>query len=178
MSLFSIVFLIIIFILTFAFLSLAIAGISFAPWVPTSKKDIKRIIEIAQIKDGQVVYDLGCGIGTVIFAITKQLPVQAVGIERAWPLFLICSARKNFYSLKGAARFEFGNLFKKDLSGADVIYIFGMPGKVMQKLKPKMEKELKKGTKIISYVFPVEGWKESGVDKINGRPSIYLYIKE
>ncbi len=166
------------FILTAAFLSLAIAGVSFAPWVPTSKKDIQRIIDISQIKEGQIIYDLGCGIGTVVFEITKQLPVSAVGFERAWPLFLVCLWRKKLGAFKGTPNFEFGNFFKKDISKADIIYIFGMPDKILKKLKPKMEKELKKGTKVVSYVFPIEGWRESKIDKISGRPQIYLYIKE
>src|SRR3989338_9708995 len=61
--------------------SLAYASISAAPWVPLRRRDIKRLIHLANIKPGEIVYDLGCGDGRVLAAVVKQTQARAVGFE-------------------------------------------------------------------------------------------------
>ena len=63
-----------------------------------------------------------------------------------------------------------------DLSDADVVYFFLIP-RVYPELKQKLEKELKPGTKVIAYVWPIEGWQASKIDRVAGQPNMYLYIK-
>ncbi len=163
----------------FSFLAMSIAAASLAPWVPSRKKDVLRALQLASPKKGDVIYDLGCGTGTVVLLAAKLYPIKAIGIEMAFPLYLICKIRSLFYNKKaGAIKFINKNLFKSDLSDADIVYVFGMPSVLSKRLRPKLETELKPGTKIVSYVFPIEGWDPEDVDWLKDRNPIYLYIKK
>ena len=167
-----------IFLVLFAglmLLTVAWSSISLAPFVPARKKDLKRIFELAEMGEGDVFYDLGCGNGRVAVWGAKRLPIKAYGIEAAWPMWLVCKVRGIF---RRNLEFKFGNLFKQDLSGADVVYFFGMPGSAQKRLKLKLEEELKPGAKVISYAFELAGWKAERVDKPEkNEVAIYLYIR-
>jgi len=163
---------IILLLSTFAF-----AGYSFAPWVPVRKKDLERISKLANFKPNDTFYELGCGDGRVIFYIAKNFPIKAVGLEIAFPLYLICKLRQ-FISGQKNINIKYKSLFKENLSQADVIYFFGIPKNIKNKLKQKLELEAKAGARIISYVFPIEGWQPLAVDKPSSKQvAIYLYIK-
>ena len=164
---------IVLVVLLFVLVPLAVAGISFAPWVPTWQVDVDRALRLAQVKPGEGFYDLGCGDGKAVFAAAK-LGAKATGIEIAWPLYVFCQIKKLLCS--SSARFRLGNLFHLDVSAADVIYIFGMPRTIQQKLRDKLERELKPGTRVVSYAFPIHGWEAVSKDKPTPKQmSIYLY---
>jgi len=156
-------------------LSVALAGLSFAPWVPAWKKDLPRIFKLAELKPGEVFYDLGCGNGKVVLYANKNFQAKAIGLEISLPLYLTCKIRQIFNYNKNLS-FKFKDLYRQNLSNADVVYFFGMPDNV-EKLKAKLERELKPGTRVISYVFPVVGWQEIAKDKPNPTDiAVYLYI--
>ncbi|MFH1030401.1 MAG: hypothetical protein V1770_04035 [bacterium] len=152
-----------------------IAGKSFAPWVPCRDRDLRRIFKLANLKPEEVFYDLGCGNGkTVVFA-AKNYGAKAVGIELAFPLFIASKLRELVNGNKNI-KFKWKNLFDEDISKADVIYFFGMPKTIKNKLKEKIEKEAKPGARIVSYVFKVEGWEPQIIDKPNANDlPVYLY---
>jgi SAM-dependent methyltransferase len=158
--------------ITFLFLlSLAWSGKSFAPWVPTKKKDVKRIMTLAGLAPGEVWIELGCGDGRTTLAAAKT-GARASGIEMAVPMYLIAKLR----ALQTTANIYFGNLYNFDLTKADVIYFFGMPDAITRKLKIKLEAELKPGTRVISYAFPIKGWGPTKTDKPTKNDiDIYLY---
>ena len=64
-------------------ITVAWAGLSFAPWVPTWKKDIKRAARMIALKEGDVFYDLGCGMGGVYFILVRNLNVREKGLKWA-----------------------------------------------------------------------------------------------
>ncbi len=156
-------------------LSILLAAISLAPFVPARKKDLVRIMEVAGLKPGEVFYDLGCGNGRVVFQAGK-MGARAVGIELAWPLFFYCWIKKILTGAKKVT-FKFGDLYKKKFGEADVVYVFGMAEALGQeKFKTKMKNELKPGARVVSYAFPIAGWSASAVDKPNEKEvAIYLY---
>lgn len=164
---------ILIFLLILA-ISFAWAALSFAPWVPARKKDLKRIEKLTNFQSGEKFYELGCGNGRVLFYLLKKYDINAVGIELAFPLYLLSLLR----SLgEPKAKIIFGDLFKNDLSKADVVYFFGMPDKIKEKLANKLKRELRPGTRVISYAFKVKGWEAVKVDKPEEKDiAIYLYI--
>lgn len=154
---------------------LAIAGISFAPWVPTWQVDVDRALRLANLQPGEVFYDLGCGDGKAVFSAAK-VGATATGIEIAWPLYSLCQIRKLIQH--SPAKFKLGNLFHLDVSDADVVYVFGMPRTIQEKLRAKLEKELKPGARVLSYAFPFHGWTEVVKDKPTPKQmSIYLYVR-
>lgn len=155
-------------------INIARAGLSFAPWLPSRKRDLKRIFKLADLKPGEKFYDLGCGDGQLVFYAADHFNAQAVGLEISVPMFLISRARQIFH--KKNATIKFKNLFKQNLSDADVVYLFGLPNTVKNKIKQKLEKELKPGSRVISYAFHIPDWTPALTDKPKKNDiSIYLY---
>ena len=81
-------------------ISAALAGLSAAPWVPLKKKDIARIMELAQIKTGDKIYDLGCGDGRLVFASAKA-GANATGIEMFILVYLYAKLKSFFIPRAG-----------------------------------------------------------------------------
>ena len=172
MNLFLFIFIIII---GLALFSVAWACMSLAPFVPMRTNDLKRIFKLADLQPGETFYDLGCGNGKVAIYAARNYKVKAKGIEFAWPIWLLAKINQFFKGNKNL-KIKFGNLFKQDLSQADVVYFFGMPDSVKKRLKEKLERELKPAARVVSYVFAVPGWQPAMVDKPSDKDvTIYLY---
>ncbi|HRH32896.1 MAG TPA: class I SAM-dependent methyltransferase [bacterium] len=154
-------------------LTFAYAGIGGAPYVPTWKKDVDRFLKLAEIKDGEKMYDLGCGDGRLICAAAKA-GANVVGLELSLLPYLLSHVRRLFQPEKERIKILYKNFWKTDLRDADIIY-FWISKEATYRLQKKFEKELKKGTKIISYVWPIEAWVPVKVDNIEGRSKLYLY---
>ncbi|MFH0854325.1 MAG: hypothetical protein V1891_02435 [bacterium] len=153
----------------------AVAAKSFAPWLPCRNKDLERIFKIADLKNNEIFYDLGCGDGKTIIYANKHYKAKAIGLELSLPLFLICKIRQ-FFNNDMNIIFKWKNFFNENISKADVIYFFGVPSTIKTKLKTKIEKEAKTGARVISYVFKVEGWKPIIADKPTDKDlAIYMY---
>lgn len=161
-------------VLNLILLSVFLASISLAPFVPTRKRDLERIIRLADLKPGQIFYDLGCGSGRVVLAAAKT-GSKAVGIELSWPNYIYCQMKKMLIGERRAV-FKFGDFYRKDIREADVVYFFGTPKGIDNKFKKMLQEGLRPGTKIISYAFPMVGWPEMIRDKPNEKEvAIYLY---
>lgn len=155
--------------------TLAWGGISAAPWVPLWKKDTLRMLELAQVKPGEKVVDLGAGDARIIIAAVQEYNAKGVGYELAILPYFIGWVRITLLGLHGKAILKYRNFFKEDLSDADVICAFLTPA-AMAKLKPKFEKEVKPGCRIVSYAFKIPDWQPTKIDKPNKkRAAIYLY---
>jgi len=160
---FSIIFTVVVLITLGTF---AYGGFSAAPWVPLWKKDIRRMMRLAGVKAGEVVYDLGAGDARIITIASLEFGAKATGFEIATlPYFLGC-IRIRLKGLEGKTKLRYANFFRQDLSSADVICAFLTP-QAMLKLKPKLEKETKPGCRIVSYAFSIPGWQPTKIDKPN-----------
>jgi SAM-dependent methyltransferase len=133
------------------------ASKSFAPFVPCSRKELPRIFDAIQLREGEVFYDLGSGDGRIVFYAGENFPVKAIGVEMSFLFFLYSQIKKLFVSEKSQIVFKMKDLFFEDLSQADAIYVYGMPKVLEKKLRFKLEKELKKGARVIAYGFPIKG---------------------
>ncbi len=150
----------------------AIAGHSAAPWVPCRADDVARIIKIADIKPGQKIYELGCGDGRILFA-AAQLGAHAAGCEISLIPFAIAHLRRIF-TRGPKPTIEYKNLWNVSLADQDLVIIFLMP-RIMEKLRAKLERELKPGARVICYVFTLPGWTPIYFEKPDGRFMIALY---
>ena len=170
---------IVLLIIAIIFLPLAIAGLSLAPWLPMRKRDLQRIDKIAQLKNNQIFYELGSGDGRVCFFIAKNNPnSQIIGIEVAWPLFLYSKLKLKFSNIKNLQLIH-ADAFKTDIGDADVVYFYGLTKTFNQKLLPKFKSELRKGCKVISYVFSADNWEvKKGTDRssVKDHPINYYII--
>ena len=140
-------------------------------WVPMWSKDLKRFLQLAEIKSGQKVYDLGCGDGKLLFAASSQ-GAKATGFEISIMPYIIAKIRQLFNRNKVTVKFR--DFWMVDLSDADVVFFFLIP-RIYPKLKEKLQKELKPGAKVIAYVWPFDDWQPTTIDKVDKRPTMYLY---
>ena len=152
---------ILILLLIFLFFFLTLAGSFFgayfgAPFVPTSKKILRKMIKMAEIKKSDKVFDLGCGDGRIVFEAEKYSD-SCIGIEISPPIIILAYLRKLFCRKKSEIRL--GNIFtQKDIDSADVIFTFLFP-KMMEKFYKEIFPKLKKGTKIVSHAFRIKELK-------------------
>ncbi len=167
----------IVLIIVIFLLSVVKAYLSFAPWVPSFKRDLKRVFKLADLKPGEIFYDLGCGTGKVAAYAAANYQVKAIGLELVLPFYLICKIRQLFGGNKKLI-IKYKNLFKENLRLADVVYIFGVPKTINGKLKEKLAEELKPGARVISYAFKINDWTPAAIDKPGEKDlPIFLYVR-
>ncbi|MGQ9679165.1 MAG: SAM-dependent methyltransferase [Candidatus Bathyarchaeia archaeon] len=152
---------------------------SVAPYVPTPLNIVRRMLELVEANSNDILYDLGCGDGRILFSAVEEFNVRkAVGYELN-PMMCEAVRRKaDEKGLKGRIEVINGNFFLADLSPASVVTLY-LTTSGNTKLKPKLEKELQKGSRVVSHDFPINGWKpvksntKDGFDVSSHR--IYLY---
>ena len=155
----------------------AYGGILAAPWVPLWQKDVRRMLNLAEVKPDEMVYDLGAGDARIITIAAKEFGAKAIGFEIALLPYLFGRIRIWVKGLKNKVSLKYLNFFKQNLSEADVICVFLTP-QAMTKLKPKLEKEIKPGCRVVSYAFSLPNWPPKKIDKPNPQTTtIYLYQK-
>jgi len=125
-----------------------------APWWRTSKKTARAICKLAKIKKGDLVYDLGCGDGTALITAAKEFGAKGVGIEIDPFRYWISKIRFQKSGLSKDLKIIKDNFFNQNIKNADVVVVYLIP-KTLEKLLPKFKKELKKGTRIISFVYEI-----------------------
>ena len=152
----------------------ALGGILAAPWVPLWKKDIRRMLKLAEVKPGEIVYDLGAGDGRIIIIAAKEFKAKAIGFEIAVLPYLWGYIKIKLHGLTGQAKLKYRNFFKENLGNADVICTFLTP-EAMRKLKPKFQKEIKPTCRIVSYAFHIPEWEPYKISKPENETAIYLY---
>lgn len=151
-------------------------ALSFAPRVPTWAKDLERIYKLASPKSNDIFYDLWCWDWRIIFEFTKNW-IRSVWYEISIFFYLFCLFKK-ILTKNNLAEFKFWDFFKKDLSEATIIFIFGLDKSINKnkKFREKLQKELKTWTKIISYLWEIDWLEPIKTDKITENDlSIYLY---
>ncbi len=123
-----------------------------APFIPISEEVLPDIVSALKLKDQSVFYDLGCGEGRVVFAVAGAgSSIRAYGVERSFvPYILALWNKKEGKSLN--AFFIQKNFFKVSVHDATHIFLYLFPG-LMDALLPKLEKELKPGTRVVSCDF-------------------------
>lgn len=127
-----------------------------APYVSTDKKLVEKMVELAEIKPGEKIYDIGCGDGRIVFEACRK---GAIGTGIDVNLTLVWLARIKNLFFKLPAKFYARDLKKYDWSEADVVFCYLLPG-LVEYLIPRFKK-LKPGTRIVSHGFSIHGWEPS-----------------
>jgi predicted RNA methylase len=163
----------VILITVFMSISFYITIFGGGPFIPTPLKAVHSVLKHAKIKKGEKVYDIGAGDGRFIHFATKDYGAKATGFEMDPFVYFIAKIRQLFFSWKGKIiRSDFR---KHSLKDADVIVCYMMP-KTLAKFQIKFDKELKKGTRIISYAFHIGTWKAKKIVPKKGKiAKIFIY---
>ena len=150
----------------------ALAGL----WVPSPPQVIAAMLELAEVAPDDVVYDLGSGEGEIVIEAARRYGVRAVGVELDHER--IENAEKNAVAagVTDRVRFVERDLFEVDIREATVVTLYLFP-KLMQRLLPKLLRELRPGTRIVAHDFALPGWPpEKTVDvQLDRIRRVYLW---
>jgi SAM-dependent methyltransferase len=141
-----------------------------APWVPTSRQVIRTMLEMAELRPGEVLYDLGCGDGRVLITAARDFRARAVGVEVDLSRYLWSVLAVILRGLGRRVKIMRGDLFSVDLSEADVVFTFLLQD-TNDRLKEKLRRELRPGARIVSNIFTFSGFPLAAVDE-----ELHLYL--
>ena len=140
---------------------------------PSPQNVVERMLKLANVHKGDVVYDLGCGDGRIVITAAKQFGTTGVGIDID-PIRIkdsLQNARKA--GVMNRVTFRLEDLFTADIQEATVVTLF-LSGSVNSKLRSKLLQELKPGTRVVSYYWDMDDWKPDKRIEVDGDP-IYLW---
>ena len=148
-----------------------------APDFPSPQEVIERMLQMAHLQTGEMVYDLGSGDGRIVITAARTFKARAVGIELSPELCRIATGRVKALGLEGRVKIVHANMLKVDLRPADVVTIYLLTSSNMR-LRPNLEKYLRVGARVVSNDYEIRGWeaKEKASLKVDGaQHTIYLY---
>jgi SAM-dependent methyltransferase len=151
---------------------------SLAPFVPSPPDVVTTMLQLADVKKDEMLFDLGCGDGRIIIEAAQKFGAKAVGVELNIGRYEECVRRIRESNLDGRVNVIRGNLLNVDLRSADVVTLYLLPIS-NEEVRPKLERELKNGARVVSHNYPISKWKPNEIKEIKGSWSshkIYLYI--
>jgi len=150
-----------------------IEGKGEVPFVPSPDEVIEAMLKLAETTPQDTVYDLGCGDGRIVVMAAKKFGASSVGIDIDPDRIQEANqfARENGVTDK--VKFREQDLFQADIHEATVVTLYLLTT-VNRKLRPKLQKELKPGTRVVSHQFDMGDWKPEKRIEVGGRP-IYLW---
>jgi predicted RNA methylase len=155
-------------------------GEKLAPYYPTPLTIVERMLDLGQLKAGEKMFDLGSGDGRIVIMAAQKYHADATGVELDSDLVASSQAKVKQLGLK-TARIVYGNILKQDYSSANLITVYLLPESNI-KVRPILEEQLKKGTRIVAHDFVIGGWTPVKTvtvpDDGEGRSHmLYLYVR-
>jgi cyclopropane fatty-acyl-phospholipid synthase-like methyltransferase len=143
------------------------------PFVPTGQKTVEKMLELAEIKKGDVLYDLGSGDGRIVITAAKKYGIKAVGFEIDPELIKQSRERIRKEKLEKLAEIREQDILTVDLSPATVVTMYLLP-EVNIKLRPKIQSQLKPGSRVVSHDFDMDDWQPEKTVNLDN-DTIYLW---
>src|SRR3954453_12116191 len=153
-----------------------------APYYPTPETIVEKMLQLGGLKAGEKMYDLGSGDGRIVIVAAQKFHAEAVGVELDKDLCKQSNARILKLGLEKVAHIVNGDLLKQNYSSADLVTVYLLPDAVNNKVQPLLDKQLKKGARIVAKDFDFKNWTPEKVENIaddgEGRShTLYLYRK-
>jgi len=145
----------------------------FISWIPTQEEYIGSFFEICPVSTSDIVYDLGSGDGRLLFAALEKGAAKCVGIDIDPDRVEVASKEAARRRLNHQVQFIEADVMDIRLSEATIILCY-LSSTAPASLKPKFEKELKSGTRIVMESFPIRGWKPIK-ESVTNRRRFYVY---
>jgi protein-L-isoaspartate O-methyltransferase len=152
-----------------------------APYYPTPMTVVERMLKLGELKPGERMFDLGSGDGRIVIMAAKKFKADATGVEFDDVLHRKSSEEIKHLKLDRTARIIFGDIFDQDYSPADLVTVYLLPNS-NDRLRPMLEKQLRKGTRIVSHDFEFSDWKPMKTELVEddgqGRShTLFLYVR-
>lgn len=134
------------------------------PPVPTNPERIRKALKLANLQPNEVLYDLGAGDGRVLLIAAREFGAKAVGVEVGPIQCALIWLRVISSGFGKQIKVKWENFYRADLHDADVIFVYATSKEVM-KLAPHLEKQLRKGTRLVSISADFPEWEPSAMDE-------------
>ncbi len=150
-----------------------------APVYPTPESIVERMLQLGKLQPGEKMCDLGSGDGRIVITAAREFHANATGIEIDQILYRESNDRIHELGLAKTARVIHGDLQKQRYSSYDLITVYLLP-ESNNLIQPMLERELKRGARIVSHDFAFENWRPTKIETIEGEGSsrshiLYLY---
>ena len=154
-----------------------------APFVPSPQTVVEYMLKLADLKAGEVLFDMGSGDGRTVITAAKTFGARGVGIELREDLAKKAMGNIHENDLDDRVTIMNADMFNVNLTSADVVYLY-LTTSANEKIKPKLESDLKKGARVVSHDYEIIGWRPTKVENFCENPTlgypshtIYLYTK-
>jgi SAM-dependent methyltransferase len=149
-----------------------------APYVNSPEQAVQKMLDMAGLKAGETLYDLGCGDGRILISAAKKYRIKAVGVEISEHLAQRAAENVKRAGLISQVTVVHGNFMNTDLSPADVVTLY-LATTANESLRPNLERYLRPNSRVVSYDYPIPGWKAIETSETEGlhgsTHTIYLY---
>ena len=157
-------------------------GQKLAPYYPTPEVIVEKMLQLGGLKAGEKIYDLGSGDGRIVIMAAQRFHADAVGVELDKDLCRMSMAKIEKLGLEKTARIINGDLLKQNYSSADLVTVYLLPAAIDSKVQPLLDKQLKKGARVVAHDFEFRNWTADKVESIpddgEGRShTLFLYRK-
>jgi ubiquinone/menaquinone biosynthesis C-methylase UbiE len=144
------------------------------PYVSRPQIVVDKMLEVVAVTKDDVVYDLGSGDGRIVISAAKKYGVRGVGVDIDPERIKEANANAVQAGVADRVKFIEQDLFKIDLKEASVVTLYLLP-EVNLRLRPKLWRELKRGTRVVSHAFDMGDWKPEQTVQVEGR-TIYYWV--
>jgi ubiquinone/menaquinone biosynthesis C-methylase UbiE len=153
--------------------------VKLAPYYPTPESVVLKMLDLGGLKPGEEMFDLGSGDGRIVIDAAQKFHANAVGVELDKDLCRQSLERIRKLGLEKTAQIVNGDILKQDYSSADLITVYLLPNS-NDKVQPLLERQLKKGARVVAHDFEFRGWTPEKVEDIEddgeGRShTLFLY---
>ena len=150
-----------------------------APYYPTPETIVEKMLKLGELKPGERMFDLGSGDGRIVIMAAQKFRAISTGVEFDADLWKQSTDRIKSLGLEKSARIIQGDIMKQDYAPADLITVYLLPAS-NDKVRPILEKQLKKGARIVAHDFEMSGWTAEKTEQVDddgeGRShTLYLY---
>ena len=142
-------------------------------YVPTPQPVVDAMLKMAKVKKGDVLYDLGSGDGRIPVTAAREYGVRATGIDIDPQRIAEANANVRAAGVGNLVTIKNGDLFQANISDATVVTLYLLDS-LNEKLRPKLMRELKPGTRIVSHSFRMGDWEPEAQQTLNGS-TIYMW---
>jgi len=147
------------------------------PYVPTPPDVVEAMLNLGGVKKGDIMYDLGCGDGRIVIMAAQKFGATGTGVDIDPERIKEAEENAKKAGVTDRVHFRVMNLFDADFHDATVVTLYLLP-EVNLKLRPKLLKELKVGTRIVSHQFDMGEWKPDKKIEMDWRTVYFWTVTE